>query len=939
MPNQAPQDWQPGHQLLGDYEVVKVLGEGGMGKVYLVRSLYSGSQFAVKRAKGMSEADRKAFLAELQTWIDLPDHPNLVPCRFFRTMGNEVLIFAEYVEGGSLREWIDTKKLYEGGRWFAVDRMLDVAIQLAWGLHCVHELGTVHQDVKPGNVLMGMGGKPGVQGVKPQLTDYGLARARAAAGEGFLTDSQRRILVSSVRGTPAYWSPEQAQGLPLTHKTDIWSWGVSVLELFTGEVTWMSGRGAAEVLEQYLEEVGHHDAIPAMPADMADLLRRCFQQDPTERLANLAEAVEHLQKIYRDSVGLRYGRTFAVIERDVLPSTCITERRHTRGTMWTDPKIWLEKALRVAGRYPATAEAISERRGVTRRGELVAELAVYDEAKRLYEGLILEGRKELELDLATLCMEKAMIHSTAADEQGALEEYDQVIAIRERFVGLDGRSEHANDLSTTYTRKADSVSNLGDKRGALVLYDQAIAIQEMLVNREGRREFASDLSRTYTRKADALNDLGDRHGAVAIYDRVIAIREMLVNREGRRELSNDLAMTYMNKGIALIHLGNNIEAAALCDQAIAIRERLVNQEGRRELSNYLATTYSRKALAVSALGDKRGAVALCDQAIAIWERFVVQEGRREWADELALAYSSKADHVSNLGDKRGAVVLYDQALAIRERLVNQEGRRELAEKLAMTYMNKATAVRNLGDYREAAALNDQAIAIRERLVNQEGRSDLANDLAMSYLNKAGVLSDLGDKRGAVVLYDQAIAIREKLVNEDGHRELANYLAGSYMGKASTLGALGDHSGAMVLYDQAIAILERLVNQEGRSELACELAMIYLSKANWGCNLGDNYGAVALYNQAIAIHERLVNQEGRSELVGDLALMRGCRGEALIRMGDRANGLQDNLSAQSILKTEIGRTNRADLQRFLTFFQQQFTKHSTQSSVSPSQQTD
>jgi hypothetical protein len=62
-------------------------------------------RFAVKRAKELSDADRRSFLAELQTWIDLPEHSNLVCCRFFRTFGDEVLIFAEYVEGGSLKDF------------------------------------------------------------------------------------------------------------------------------------------------------------------------------------------------------------------------------------------------------------------------------------------------------------------------------------------------------------------------------------------------------------------------------------------------------------------------------------------------------------------------------------------------------------------------------------------------------------------------------------------------------------------------------------------------------------------------------------------------------------------------------------------------------------------------------------------------------------------
>ena len=86
-------DWHLGQTLLDDFLVERLLGEGGMGKAYLLKSRTTGMRFAVKRAKGLSEGERRNFLAELQTWIDLPDHANLVPCRFFRTVGDEVLIF------------------------------------------------------------------------------------------------------------------------------------------------------------------------------------------------------------------------------------------------------------------------------------------------------------------------------------------------------------------------------------------------------------------------------------------------------------------------------------------------------------------------------------------------------------------------------------------------------------------------------------------------------------------------------------------------------------------------------------------------------------------------------------------------------------------------------------------------------------------------------
>src|SRR5207244_1352835 len=97
---------------------------------------------------------QRNFLLELMTWCGLPRHPHLVEFRFFWTLANEetgeseIAIFAEYVAGGSLAKWIADRKLTR------LDQILDVAIQFAWGLHAAHELGVIHQDVKPDNVLL-----------------------------------------------------------------------------------------------------------------------------------------------------------------------------------------------------------------------------------------------------------------------------------------------------------------------------------------------------------------------------------------------------------------------------------------------------------------------------------------------------------------------------------------------------------------------------------------------------------------------------------------------------------------------------------------------------------------------------------------------------------------------------------------------------------------
>jgi serine/threonine protein kinase len=742
-PHSVADDWIPGQVLLNDFVVGRTLGEGGMGKVYLVSSRSTGSQFAVKRAKGLRDADRRSFLAELQTWIDLPQHANLVSCRFFRTSGDALLIFAEYVEGGSLKDWIDRKRLYEGGQRQALERMLNVAIQFAWALHCVHELGLIHQDVKPGNVLMNANRNAGMQGVTPMVTDYGLARANAAGGESHLVDPCRNIFFSCAGGTPAYWSPEQAKGRPLTRKTDIWSWGLSVMEMFTGEVNWMAGQGAAQVLEQYLQQDEYVRNIPAMPSGVAGLLKMCFHPDPVERLPTLAEAVEQLKAIYRESIGTCYSGALYPIERTALSQAEITERRGQRSASWANLQMWLEKGLRASGRDPAEAVKLASRLGATGLGELVAALAVYDEAKLLYEQLIRDGRSELESDLASICHDKALVHSLAADYHGALRESDQATAILARLVNQEGRDDLANNLANAYMNKATIVSELGNLREAVALYDEAIALRESLVNDQGHRELARDLAVAYLNKAVTVKDLGDPQTATALYDQVIPILERLVNQEGRRDMANELAMAYMNKATTIGDLGSPRVAAPLHDKAIAILERLVNQEGRRDLANDLASAYMNKANAVIGSGNYQIGVSLYDQVIAIRERLVNQEGRGEFSNDLAKACVNKGGALRILGDPQTAKSLHDQAIAILERLVNQEGRRDLANDLATAYMNKANAVTDLGEVQAAVAFSDQAIAILERLVKQEGHGELANDLAGAYMAKANKLMGLG----------------------------------------------------------------------------------------------------------------------------------------------------------------------------------------------------
>ncbi|GHO79551.1 hypothetical protein KSD_73220 [Ktedonobacter sp. SOSP1-85] len=306
----VPADWKVGDCILNEFDVTGIIGKGGMGTVYKINyHPWLSIDLIVKSPRPeifAGEGGKENFIREAETWMGLRAHPHLVSCYFVRRLGGIPRIFAAYIDGGSLADWIRQRKLYEGG----LEQMLDIAIQFAWGLHAAHEQGLVHQDVKPANVMLT------AQGIA-KVTDFGLARARAMTGKQEIKDKQahQSILVSSRGMTPAYCSPEQVAGQKLSRKTDIWSWGLSVLEMFTGEVTWRIGAAAREALAEYK---GQDPAIPMMPADLVDLLTRCFQMQPERRPATMLEVATELQAIYTRAVGRPYSREMPeTAEQDV----------------------------------------------------------------------------------------------------------------------------------------------------------------------------------------------------------------------------------------------------------------------------------------------------------------------------------------------------------------------------------------------------------------------------------------------------------------------------------------------------------------------------------------------------------------------------------------------------------------------------------------------
>ena len=300
-----------GETLVGLYTVESDAIIGGFGRVFRVRHTGWKVDLAMKQPKidlFQHNEQKEVFIRECDNWIKLGLHPNIVSCFYVREINSLPSIFAEWMEGGSLRKHIDTKELYRGEPAEVIERILDFAIQFARGLHYAHSKGLIHRDVKPDNLLLTSdANKDGARRIATaKVSDFGISNARAIVSGMDQQTSPSDDSFKAMQREPysrLYCSPEQIKNEKLTHRTDIWSWAASVLEMFTGSSLWMSGSIIGKGCETYFGK-----SIIPIPESMKDLLRWCFSQNEADRPYDFGVIETELLKIYQSETDRPYPR-------------------------------------------------------------------------------------------------------------------------------------------------------------------------------------------------------------------------------------------------------------------------------------------------------------------------------------------------------------------------------------------------------------------------------------------------------------------------------------------------------------------------------------------------------------------------------------------------------------------------------------------------------
>jgi serine/threonine protein kinase/tetratricopeptide (TPR) repeat protein len=281
---------------LGRFEVLRELGRGGFGVVFLVRDPRLNREVALKVPHApalLNSTLRERFRREAQTAAGLA-HPNLVPVYEVDEQGPLVAIVSAYCLGPTLAEWLARQTTPPSTHDIA-----QLIATLANAIEFAHRRGIVHRDLKPANVILSVsdvgnqhGGSTPLSRWQPKITDFGLAQLSDDAGE--LTQS------GAILGTPAYMAPEQARGkgaAAIGPGADIYSLGAILYESLTGRPPF---RGETDL--ETLQLVAHHDPVPPrklrprLPRDLETICLKCLEKNPTDRYTTAAALEEDLRR-------------------------------------------------------------------------------------------------------------------------------------------------------------------------------------------------------------------------------------------------------------------------------------------------------------------------------------------------------------------------------------------------------------------------------------------------------------------------------------------------------------------------------------------------------------------------------------------------------------------------------------------------------------------
>ncbi|MFL6216900.1 MAG: protein kinase domain-containing protein [Blastocatellia bacterium] len=792
---------------IGPYRILRKLGEGGMGVVYLAErdDAQYRKQVAVKLVKrGMATSFIvRRFRNERQILAAL-DHPNIARLLDGGSTEDGLPYFVmEYIEGKPINEYADAQNLSTAER-------LKLFRKVCAAVHYAHQKLVVHRDIKPSNILVTAEGEP-------KLVDFGIAKLLDAdRAEGLIDTAATAVGMM----TPDYASPEQVRGEAITIATDIYSLGVVLYQLLTGRRPYQ------------IKSLSPHDIIqaiceqkPELPSDAATRRRddaATRSQGPSviaspRRRVTASQLKGDLDNIVLMAMRKEAQRRYASVEQfssdierhlDGLPVIARPATfTYRAGKFLSRHKPSVVAALLILALLVGGLVAINRQRQRAERR--------FNDVRRLANSFMFEIHDRIEPLPGSTPVRELLVTR-------ALEYLDSLAG------EAAGDASLQRELARAYQKVGDVQgypfeANLGDTAGALASYRKALAISAALVN-------------------DHPNDLEAR-------------RDLLISTER----IGDVLQATGDTANALDHQ----RKALAYGQAIAAADP--NNAGHRRI---VMIGYLKVGQLLAQTGDTDAALEHFRESLQLAEQLVAADptGKQPRTD-LALMNNKVADILMTEGDTAGALDHYRKGLAIREALVaedpsNAPARRAVAasnEKIASVYAE-------MGKYADALNYERKTLASDEALAAADPANiDAQFDLGIGYSGVADLLAHSGDNGGALDHFRKGLAVFEKITADNpDNAEMKSYLADSLIKVGKVYAATGDTAKAVESVNRGRVILEGLSSEDASNvETRTALADAYLTMGDVEAKLATSNksaehqrAARAWYQQSLTIYDDL-----------------------------------------------------------------------------------
>jgi tetratricopeptide (TPR) repeat protein len=676
------------------YEVLSLLGRGGMGVVYRARQVALKREVALKMIRagacaGPTELAR--FQAEAEAVARL-QHPNIVQIHEISRQGGLPYFALEFADGGSLDRKLD-------GAPLPAPQAARLVETLARAVHHAHQHGILHRDLKPGNVLLAhsdsahavaLGGGPGeAERYEPKITDFGLAKHLDSAGG--------QTASGDVLGTPSYVAPEQAEGKvhEIGPATDIYSLGAVLYELLTGRPPFRA-ESPLETLRQVVtvEPVAPTRLQPQVPRDLETICLKCLQKNPGRRYASAEDLADDLRRFLQKEpikarpVGpaerlakwCRRRPTAAalvlvlILAAGVFVAGVIRYQAGLRAER-NQAEINFRLALRAVDKMlteVAEEELASEPRAEQKRRRLLTRaLEFYQELLQAHE-----GDPAVRQETGRAYRRVGDILRILGRHQEAQQAYQQAVAVlRELASQSPAAPEPRQDLAESYNWQGELLRTTGKPRQAREAYDSARRLQEELVAQfPNEPEYGKALARTHDNLGILLKEGGELEAARAEFRQAIdRLQDLAARFPERPEYCQLLARSHLNFGPVLKGLKDYAGAERVYGEAIRRLRAL------RDADPYKPDYRHELGVACNNLGNLLRRVGRPDEArpchreaIALFGKLVVDHSEVPvYRRELANSHNSLGYLLFRGKDWEGAWEEWDRARGLLQELVNR----------------------------------------------------------------------------------------------------------------------------------------------------------------------------------------------------------------------------------------------------------------------------